>query len=35
MKRQSDGINDDWVRRYSELRLGTELDLVPAIPETA
>jgi LPS sulfotransferase NodH len=35
MKRQSDGINDDWVRRYSELRLGTELDLVPAVPETA
>jgi len=35
MKRQSDGINDDWARRYSELRLGTELDLVPAVPETA
>ena len=35
MKRQSDGINDDWVRRYSELRLGTEFDLVPAVPETA
>lgn len=30
MKRQSDGINDDWVRRYSELRLGTQFDLVPA-----
>ncbi|MBA3866046.1 MAG: hypothetical protein H0X42_06825 [Solirubrobacterales bacterium] len=29
MKRQSDRINDDWVRRYSELRLGTEFDLVP------
>ena len=35
MQRQSDGLNDDWVRRYSELRLGTELDLVPAVPETA
>jgi LPS sulfotransferase NodH len=30
MKRQSDRINDDWVRRYSELRLGTDFDLVPA-----
>jgi LPS sulfotransferase NodH len=30
MKRQSDSINDDWVRRYSELRLGTDFDLVPA-----
>ena len=30
MKRQSDGINDDWVRRFSELRLGTQFDLVPA-----
>lgn len=29
MKRQSDVINDDWARRYSELRLGTEFDLVP------
>ena len=29
MKRQSDNVNDDWVRRYSELRLGTEFDLVP------
>ncbi len=34
MKKQSDGINDDWARRYAELRLGTELDLVPAVPET-
>ena len=33
MKSQSDGINDDWARRYSELRLGTELDLAPAVPE--
>jgi LPS sulfotransferase NodH len=32
MRRQSDGINDDWVRRFSELRLGTEFDLVPATP---
>jgi LPS sulfotransferase NodH len=30
MKRQSDRINDDWVRRFSELRLGTDFDLVPA-----
>ena len=35
MQRQSDGINDDWVRRFSELRLGTEFDLVPAVPEPA
>ena len=33
MKRQSDGINDDWAKRFSELRLGTEFDLVPAIPD--
>jgi trehalose 2-sulfotransferase len=33
MKRQSDALNDDWTRRYSELRLGTEFDLVPAVPE--
>ena len=32
MRRQSDAINDDWVRRFSELRLGTEFDLVPAVP---
>lgn len=30
LKRQSDSVNDDWVRRYSEIRLGTEFDLVPA-----
>jgi LPS sulfotransferase NodH len=30
MKRQSDRINDDWTRRYSELRLGRDFDLVPA-----
>jgi LPS sulfotransferase NodH len=35
MKPQSDALNDDWVRRYSELRLGTEFDLVPAVPEPA
>ncbi len=35
MLSQSDGINDDWARRYSELRLGTEFDLVPAVPEPA
>jgi trehalose 2-sulfotransferase len=29
MKRQSDNVNDDWVKRYSELRLGTDFDLVP------
>jgi LPS sulfotransferase NodH len=29
MKRQSDQINDDWTKRYSELRLGTDFDLVP------
>jgi LPS sulfotransferase NodH len=33
MRRQSDGINDDWVRRFSELRLGTEFDLVPTVPQ--
>ena len=32
MKRQSDTINDDWARRFSELRLGSEFDLVPAKP---
>jgi len=37
MRRQSDVINDDWARRYSELRLGSEFDLVPvaAQPEPA
>jgi LPS sulfotransferase NodH len=33
MKRQSTGINDDWARRYSELRLGSRFDLVPAVPD--
>lgn len=31
MRAQSDSLNDDWSRRYSELRLGRELDLVPAV----
>jgi LPS sulfotransferase NodH len=35
MKQQSDGINDDWARRFSEIRLGTEFDLVPAVLERA
>jgi len=33
MKRQSDRVNDDWVKRYSELRLGTDFDLVPVPTE--
>ncbi|MGH2983917.1 MAG: Stf0 family sulfotransferase [Solirubrobacterales bacterium] len=33
MKRQADGINDDWARRYSDLRLGSEFDLVPVVPD--
>ena len=32
LKRQSDSINDDWVRRYSDIRLGAEFDLAPAVP---
>jgi len=35
MKRQSDGINDDWARRSSELRLGTRFDLVPTVGNAA
>jgi LPS sulfotransferase NodH len=35
MKQQSDGVNDDWVKRYSELRLGRDFDLVPTKTETA
>jgi LPS sulfotransferase NodH len=35
MKRQSDRVNDDWVRRYSELRLGTDFDLVPVPTDSA
>ena len=33
MKKQSDGINDDWARRYADLKLGTEFDLVPSVPD--
>lgn len=33
MKRQSDGINDDWARRYSDIRLGAEFDLVPTVTD--
>ena len=29
MKKQSDSINDDWTKRYSELRLGRDFDLSP------
>ena len=35
MKRQSDGINDDWAKRFSELRLGTRFDLVPTVGNAA
>jgi trehalose 2-sulfotransferase len=31
MKRQSDGVNDDWAERYSELRLGRAFDLTPTV----
>jgi trehalose 2-sulfotransferase len=33
MKRQSDRINDDWTKRYSELRLGRDFDLDPVPAE--
>lgn len=33
MRRQSDGINEDWARRYGEIRLGAEFDLTPAEPQ--
>jgi LPS sulfotransferase NodH len=33
MKRQSDSVNDDWAKRYSELRLGRQLDLTPTVVE--
>lgn len=33
MKRQSDGINDDWARRFSDIRLGAEFDLVPTVTD--
>ena len=35
MQKQSDGINDDWTRRYADLKLGTEFDLVPAVRSPA
>jgi len=35
MKKQSDGINDDWARRYSDIRLGAEFDLVPTSTDRA
>jgi hypothetical protein len=35
MRPQSDEVNDDWTRRYSEVRLATEFDLVPATPQPA
>ena len=35
MRPQSDELNDDWTRRYSEIRLATEFDLVPATPQPA
>lgn len=31
MKKQSDQINDDWTKRYSELRLGRDFDLEPVV----
>jgi trehalose 2-sulfotransferase len=31
MKRQSDGVNDDWAKRYGELRLGRAYDLAPTV----
>ncbi len=35
MKKQSDQINDDWTKRYSDLRLGRDFDLEPvATPAT-
>jgi LPS sulfotransferase NodH len=32
LRQQSDSINDDWVRRYSDLKLGQDFDLVPTKP---
>lgn len=29
MKRQSDRVNDEWTKRYCDLRLGTDFDVVP------
>ena len=33
LRQQSDDINDDWVRRYSDIKLGAAIDLAPAIPK--
>jgi LPS sulfotransferase NodH len=30
LRQQSDSVNDDWVKRFSELKLGSEFDLTPA-----
>jgi hypothetical protein len=30
LRRQSDSLNDVWVHRYSDLKLGAEFDLLPA-----
>ena len=35
MKKQSDLVNDDWTKRYSDLRLGRDLDLVPVAQKPA
>lgn len=32
LRRQSDSVNDNWVRRYSDIRLGAEFDLIPSGP---
>ncbi|HEU4738450.1 MAG TPA: Stf0 family sulfotransferase [Solirubrobacterales bacterium] len=34
MKRQSDRINDDWTKRYCDLRLGRDFDLDPVPAES-
>jgi trehalose 2-sulfotransferase len=34
LRQQSDSVNDDWVKRFSELKLGTEFDLTPAARAT-
>jgi LPS sulfotransferase NodH len=31
LKQQSDSVNDDWVRRYSDIKLAAEFDLIPAL----
>lgn len=32
LRQQSDDINDDWVRRYSDIKLGAAIDLSPVVP---